>query len=254
MDEVLHNLLAKYAHIAPGAVERVYRGELGKYKSPKDVDKAARRALHQMTGAFMTRHQLKAGQAFMLAYAGGDRAALAEALKLHASTRERLHGIEGFYGRLFECTGVVRRVLDLACGLNPLYIGDRGYSVVGADAHGEMAGFVNEWAAMCGWDVEVACADLLSEATFPECDLALLLKLLPVLERQEKGSGMRLLQHTPGRFKAVSFPIRTLGGRGVGMERNYSEWFEKNLPDGLCIAQRFLEADELCYIVLGGLR
>jgi len=252
MDDVRHSLLAKYPHIAPEAVERVYRRELVRRKTAKEVDKNARRVLHQMTGAFMTRQQLKKGEAFMRAYAEGDRDALGEALKLHASTRERLNGIDDFYRQLFEITGKPNRILDLACGLNPLYLGDKGYSVYGVDVHGEMAGFVDEWANLCGWDVDVKCADLLYETPSVPCDLALLFKLLPVLEQQEKGSAVRLLSEIPCRFRAATFPVRTLGGRGVGMERHYSDWFEKNLPERLSIVHRFVAADELCYVVEEG--
>ena len=40
-----------------------------------------------------------------------------------------------------------------------------------------------------------------------------------------------------------------LGGRKVGMEQHYSEWFEGNLPEEYQIIERFIEADELCYVI-----
>ncbi|MER4518019.1 16S rRNA (guanine(1405)-N(7))-methyltransferase RmtF, partial [Klebsiella pneumoniae] len=47
----------------------------------------------------------------------------------------------------------------------------------------------------------------------------------------------------------VTFPTRTLGGRGVGMEKHYADWFERILPDTLSVRDRFTVSDELVYLV-----
>jgi 16S rRNA (guanine(1405)-N(7))-methyltransferase len=133
--------------------------------------------------------------------------------------------------------------------LNPLYLADAGFSVVALDAHGGIVALLNEWARVCNWDLHASCADLLGDAPLPECGLALMFKLLPILERQEKNASIRLMQRTPARHIAVTFPTRTLGGRGAGMERNYSDWFERNCPDTHAAINRFTAAGELCYIV-----
>src|SRR5688500_2168800 len=50
----------------------------------------------------------------------GFRAACADALRAHASTRERQPHVEAFYAGIWEHTGAPSRVLDLGCGLGPL--------------------------------------------------------------------------------------------------------------------------------------
>ena len=76
-----------------------------------------------------------------------------------------------------------------------------------------------------------------------------MMKLLPVLEQQKKGAAMALLTNVPAGKMCVAFPMKTLGGRKVGMEQHYTEWFEGNLPEGFEVIERFVEADELCYVV-----
>ena len=76
-----------------------------------------------------------------------------------------------------------------------------------------------------------------------------MMKLLPVLEQQKKGAAMALVASVPAKKLCVTFPMKTLGGRKVGMEQHYTEWFEGNLSEGFEIIQRFIEADELCYVV-----
>ena len=248
--EALSALLAskKYGGICEDSVRRIFGEELSKHKKLKDADKSARARLHQITGAFMTPDQLKSAGKCLEAYLSGDQSALTNALKLHSSTAERLDHIDALYAQVFQVTGKPNLILDLACGLNPLYLGAIGIAVRGYDISGDQVALVNRWAASCGWDVHAETADLSEDAPLPAADLTLMMKLLPVLEQQKKGSGMALLSRAPSPRQLTTFPTRTLSGRGVGMEGNYTRWFEGNLPDTHQIIDRFVIAHELCYI------
>ncbi len=239
----------KYKDICPDTVRRIFEVERTKYKSEKEADKAAKAHLHQITGAFMTAEEIKQGQKLLRAHIGGDGSAFEKTLRLHSSTRERMEKADALYARIFEAAGNPVSILDLACGMNPLLLGKMGKTVRGMDISGGCVNLVNEWAQACGWDVAVQCADLLCEPKMEKCDMALLMKLLPVLEQQKKGSAMQLLCALPTATACITFPMRTLGGRKVGMEQHYSEWFEGNLPEEYGLIERFIEADELCYIV-----
>nr|AMP55605.1 ArmA_Rmt [uncultured bacterium] len=239
-----------YADICPETVERVFAENLGKYKKLKDADKAARAQLHAITGAFLSREELNQARAAFERWRQGEEAALNQLLSAHSSTRERLRGADELYDRLFQFSGHPARVLDLACGLNPIYLGARGVSgVTGIDIHGGCVRLINDCAAACGWDVSARLGDLMGETPADECDLALVMKLLPVLEAQKTGTSARLLTQLRARFLAVTFPTRTLGGRGVGMEKHYSEWFERVCPPEIAIRERFIAADELIYLL-----
>ena len=238
----------KYRDICPDTVRRVFEAERAKYKSEKEADKAAKAHLHQITGAFMTADEIKTADKLLRAFKEGDESAFDKTLRLHSSTRERLEGAEALYERVLRAAGQPASVLDLACGLNPLILGRMGLTVRGMDISGGCVRLVNEWARVMEWDVHAECRDLLCNPEMEEADLALMMKLLPVLEQQKKGSAMELVSSVPAKKICVTFPMRTLGGRKVGMEQHYSEWFEGNLPEGFEVTERFVEADELCYV------
>lgn len=239
----------KYRDICPDTVRRVFEAERAKYKSEKEADKAAKAHLHQITGAFMTADEMKTADKLLRAYKEGDESAFEKTLRLHSSTRERLDGAEALYEKILGAAGNPKRILDLACGMNPLILGRMGLTVRGMDISGGCVRLVNEWARVMDWDVRAECRDLLCQPQMEEAELALMMKLLPVLEQQKKGSAMALLEAVPAQKICVTFPMRTLGGRKVGMEQHYTEWFEGNLPENMEIIARFIEADELCYVV-----
>ena len=153
--------------------------------------------------------------------------------------------MDALYAHLFEITGKPRRVLDLACGLNPIYLAARGINVLGLDAHLGAVALVNRFAEENALDARAEGADLRT-AELPEerFDLALVFKLLPLLGLD----GYDLLGRVRAGFVAVSFPTRTLSGRSVGMERNYSSAFEENCPQRFAIA----ETRDLVYLRLKG--
>ena len=238
----------KYSDICPDTVARLEARAAARFKNAKEAAKAVKTALHQITGAFMTPDELKRARKLLSDETMPPELALMEALRLHASTRERLPHIGAFYDALLDGLNA-QSLLDLACGLNPLYLGDRGYRVRGVDISGGCVSLVNDWAASRGWDVSAGCRDLLCEAPLPEADAVLAMKLLPVLEQQEKGAAMRLLLRVPAPVIIVTFPMRTLGGRGVGMESHYSEWFEAAARGDFEIIRREALFGELCYVV-----
>lgn len=250
MSDRLQALLASKncREVCEAAVRRLWTEELAKRRNEKEADKAVRAAVHQMTGAFLTPEQLKTARGLLADYLSGREEALDEALRLHASTRERLPCAQALYAAIFEVTGRPERILDLACGFNPLYLGAQGYRVTGYDVHKGAVELINEWANACSWSVRALCADLLGENAFERADLALMMKLLPVLEQQKKGAGVRLLAEIPAAWRAVTFPLRTLGGRSVGMEKHYSDWMEANVPEGLTLHSRLIVDNELIYL------
>ena len=150
--------------------------------------------------------------------------------------------MDALYAKIFEITGPPGRILDLACGLNPVYLLRRfDCSVVGVDISKSCVSLIPEGV----W------GDLLCEGAVPQerFHIALLFKILPLLERQKAGSATDLLRAIDAEYLVVSFPTRTLGGRNVGMERNYSEWMESHLPDNRTVAARFTTDNELYYVL-----
>lgn len=255
-DAILDRLLASknYRDVCPDAVRRVWADCQGRYRKPKDAEKAAREALHGITGTYMTPQEARQLAFDMQAWrVDKTDISLERMLSRHASTRERLPlaELDGLYDRLFAITGRPGSVLDLACGINPLYLGARGVSAVGVDISGSAVEAVNRFGEVYGAPVSARCADLLCPGAIPRerFDAALLFKLLPLLERQRIGSAAVVMAAIDAKFLVASFPTRTLGGRNVGMAAHYGDWMRSHVPPGRTIAGSFETGNELFFVL-----
>ena len=255
-NEMLEKLLRSknYRDICPDTVRRVWAECERRYKKAKDVDKAVREALHGISGAFMTPQEARQLAYDMQAWhVARTDSGLEKMLLRHASTRERLpiSDMDALYSRIFAITGSPRSVLDLACGINPLYLAARGIETVGVDISGAAVYAVNCFHESYRMPASARCADLLCPGAIPgeRFDLALLFKLLPLLERQESGSATRAMHAVNARHIIVSFPTRTLGGRSVGMSESYARWMDTHLPNDMDILDQFETRNELFYII-----
>jgi len=255
-ENYLDKLLAskKYRDICPDTIRRIWSEYEGRYKRAKDVDNAVREALHGITGAFMTPDEARQLAYDMQAWhiSKSDQS-LEKMLSRHASTRERLPlaNMDAVCDRLFAVTGRPGSVLDLACGINPLYLGARGIPTLGVDISGAAVYAVNGFRDSYGMPVSAVCADLLCPGAIPRqhFDVALLFKLLPLLERQRAGSAPEVMNTVNADWLVVSFPTRTLGGHNVGMATNYDRWMKDHLPAGRAIADSFETPNELYHII-----
>ncbi len=258
--ELLDKLLAskKYREMCPDTIRRIWAENRGRYKKLKDVDNATREALHGVSGAFLTDAEAAECAWAMHAWATGARtdAQLENILNKHASTRERLPlaDMDALYARIFGITGKPDRILDLACGINPIYLGARGLKATGVDISGSAVKLVNSFGSTYGMPVRAVCADLLCPGAVPgeRFDAALLFKVLPLLERQRAGAATVVMESVDAASLVVSFPTRTLGGRRVGMAGQYAAWMESHLPRGRQITASFEARNELFYILQRG--
>lgn len=241
----------KYGDICPDTLRRVIAECEGRYRKPRDMEKAVREKLHGITGAFNDLGRAAFDEAVRL---NGDDALLESLLRRHASTRERLPltTMDALYARIFQVTGPPESILDLACGLNPVYLCERtaaGCRIVGVDISAGCADIINH--ALGAPNVACIHGDLLCENAIPEerFHIALLFKILPLLERQRSGAAAAVMAAVDAEYLAVSFPTRTLGGRNVGMEDHYSAWMDAHMPKNRFVAARFAAENELFYIL-----
>lgn len=247
----------RYRSLHEAALRRVAERALEAEQG--DVRRAAKRAkrsLHQMFGAYLPDRPRYARLLAKIRAAADEvelRGALSEAMREHASTRERFELLEGFYREVFARVGPVRRVLDLACGLNPLAFPwmalAPGTRYVAADVDTELVEFVRECLRCLGADADARVLDVVSEAIDDEADVALLLKLLPCLERQDPGAPVKLLRSVRAPWLVVSFPTRSIGGRQKGMLESYSGAFERLAARERFRSERLEFAGELVYVV-----
>lgn len=244
----------KYEKVCPDTVLRVWNECSAKYKKAKDAERAAREVLHGITGAFM----LPADRARCIAALDEwaetkEDSALEKVLSFHASTRERLPltDTDRIFSELFRGLPENFTVLDLACGIDPIYLAARGINVTGTDISGESVDLINMFGAAASLRCRAFCRDLLCRDPVPEgrYSATLLFKVLPLLDRQRKGAADEVLASVHADRIIVSFPTRTLSGRNVGMENHYTEWMKEHVPCGRHIAHSFSSDNEIFFIM-----
>jgi 16S rRNA (guanine(1405)-N(7))-methyltransferase len=216
----------KYRNISPETLDRVASWASVRYRSDKEILKAAKRKLHQVYAAYLT-SKAAARLGELVASQQEPRDTCRQAMSYHASTTERLPILEELYGRIFAVTGVPQRVLDLACGLHPFGLPWMGLP---EDATYQAMDIDCELMALLGGffpnQLVSECRDILVRPPEEPADLAFLLKAVPCLEQQERGASLRLLRALRVGHAVVSFPVHSLGGRSKGMEEHYAAMAE----------------------------
>jgi 16S rRNA (guanine(1405)-N(7))-methyltransferase len=232
LDALVAEVLAssKYRAVSPELVRAVGARELAARRSLREAVKETKGRLHQVAGAFLDRAPRYDSWLAALRDAQGDDAALRAACRTimagHASTRERLPVVEPLYAAVFAALPPVGRIIDAACGLNPLAAPwmalAPGAQYLACDLYADMCAFVGAALPLLGLAGEAAVCDLAAAPPPWEADVALVLKLLPVLEQLRRGAGAELLRGLRAPRLVVSYPTRSLGGRNVGMAATYA--------------------------------
>ncbi len=117
----------------------------------------------------------------------------------HVSTRERLPDLDGFHTHLFELIPEPTSILDIGCGLQPLLYpfhdaGQITSTYLGLDRDASVVEAVDTWARVIGgerlearqWSLSEGFDGVVGPEPNGEFKLALGLKLIPVLSRQER--------------------------------------------------------------------
>ncbi len=241
----------KYGRVHPGLLARVARRALAGH-GRRGALKAAKRALHELAGAFLDADSCRRAErlARSLATAGAERRRelCLAVLRLHASSAERLPAVEALYERVWQAAadarGVPRsapvRVLDLACGLSPFALPWMGLApgsaYRGVDADGrvvDLARLALPFLAVPALNAppQVEAGDVLEPpaAACGRFDVAVMLKTLPTLERLAPGAGGDLVRRTAAPVVVISTATGSLGG---GRRLRHDELIERALADG----------------------
>ncbi len=238
VEEIVSEVLCspKFRGLCPEAVQRIAQEILHRKSAPpKDLIKAVKRKLHQIYGAFLSHQTYTQAQHLILSLEKGAnlKEVSRSLLSLHTSTAERLPYYEQFYKDLFAVTGVPKALLDLACGFNPFSLPftplKEPLKYFAYDIDSQLIGLINSFFQLLGYEPLARVQDILSHPPQQPANLALMMKLLPTLEHQRKGSGIEVLQSLQADYIVVTFSTRSLCGRGKGMRQHYSETYGRLL-------------------------
>lgn len=249
----------KYAFLDEGLLLRICREEAGKFKKDKDYEKAVKNRLHQVFGAYFADDGHKAASLLLDRVAAGEMPladAAQKVMLLHASTKERLPLYPALFAWLAQSGCAMERVLDIGCGFNPFCLAlpnapqVKAYTALDIDKRTALLN--NRLFALLGLPPLAATLDAVLSTPTQTADLALVFKLLPVLEIQQKGRGFALLAQLPAQTAVVSFPLSSLGGKKKGMEETYTRLFEEHEGESWRILDKQKLGNELFYMIRKG--
>lgn len=268
MDKQLEELVAavlagaKYRHVSPEFVRAIGARELALRSNFKAAVKATKNVLHQAGGAFQDAPidyaralaRLREAAAIDPSPAAEPwRDACRAIMAAHTSTRERLPILDEFYATTLADIPPPGRVLDIACGLNPL---TRPWlplpataEYVACDIYSDQIAFLNEFFALAGYAGRAEVRDVIASPPDERAGLALVLKTLPCLEAVDRHAPARLLDALDVPLLLVSFPAQTLGGRRKGMAAHYEARFRQLVDERGWAAERFEFKTELAFLV-----
>jgi 16S rRNA (guanine(1405)-N(7))-methyltransferase len=251
----------KYADVHAESIARAAQAALR--TSPKRLSDAvhyAKEKLHQWCGAYREGEVAKLERRLEEStFAGGDdpaaRAFAEEAMRLHASTAERIPEIDAIGAALRDESAGALEVVDLCAGANAFALPwvklDPTTRYLGYDIDGRFVSFVAKWLGRTRLG-SIDHRDLLAAPIRAPGAVAWLLKSAPCLERQESGSVARLLRAVGARRVVVSYPTKSLSGREKGMTENYAQQAAE-LAGALGATLRSREfVSELLFILDGG--
>lgn len=249
----------KYAQLDAALVKQIASEELRNQKDEKTALKTTRTRLHRLAGAFIT---TKLDYAKWLAIfkdipsdnQEAQNEAAKQMMKLHTSTQERLPFLESFYQQALASIAPVHSVLDMACGLNPLAIPwmpiaeDAVYYA--CDVVKPMLGFIQKYFEIINQNGKAFSANLLTEIPRQKVELAIMLKLLPILDQVDPKASKRLLKAVQANHFLISYPSKSLGGREKGMKQTYAQHFVR-LVEGETFSsiQHFEFPNETVYLL-----
>lgn len=147
------------------------------------------------------------------------------ALHLHASTRER----QADYALLKEKIYALKpqSILDIGCGLNPIALAKPGVKYFASDINESDLELVAKHFKKNRLDGQVYVSNALTETQFPEADLALLLKVVDLLDKKGHKRTEQVLKQLQVRHIVVSFSTKTLSG--APMRHPQRGWIEQLL-------------------------
>ncbi len=181
----------------------------------------------------------------------------------HASTRERIENARAFYGQLFTLADGPRTIIDVGCGVQPLAFPFEGagagaavelYAALDRDPGAVRAVEAHARSFEAGrvraleWDIADGWAPVAGAAGVETFDLALLLKLVPVVKRREPHL-LETLARVPARRMLVTGSAMSMTKRR-SVRRRERGVLRRFIDDaGLEIAGELETPDEVGWMV-----
>ena len=221
-----------YTNLSRETISRVAFLLADKYLD-RDLPKEIKNKLHQIWGAFYDGNPNfdKILAKFSEAKDGEIKHILTQINQLHSSTGERLAIIPDMYEQIFKICKSSKSITEYGCGLNSLNLVlsgfEKKFKYIGYDIDQKEVDFLNSvFEQLSISNFKAKYGDIFTQE-LPKSDIALLLKLLPTIEQQQKGISLEILNKLPNKWIVVSFPVFSIGKKSKNMTEFYTTWFEE---------------------------
>jgi hypothetical protein len=166
------------------------------------------------------------------------------------STKEREKIYEKLYQDIFRTTGKPKKILDLACGHNPL-----SYSLMDAKPEFIVTELIktdvdnlNKYFKKTKLNGKAIQENLQTQKDFPEADITFLFKIIDVLETvKNRDFTESLIKRLNSKAIVMSFSTRTLKGRIMNHPRR--GWLERMLNRLDLKYEKLVYPSEIFYVI-----
>ncbi len=217
-----------------------------KSKEYKETIKSIRKELREIYGVFIQKNIDKRDN-FL------KENKTKEILLMHKSSEERYLYYEEIYKRIFKITNKPKKILDLACGLNPIsyeYLGCKP-KYYASDLSNKDMSFINYFFEKNKIKGKAFALDLIKdyeELKKYKVDVCFLFKALDSFETIKKNVSKDIIKAINAKFIIVSFTKTSLGGRKE-ISKNKRNWFINDLKkQGL--SHEFFEIPNEWFVVV----
>jgi len=233
-DDFVRDELFKYFQINPKSAEVISKPKSTRYKN---IVKENRSKLRRVYGLFRIDEQIKKRRGLVEQYLKRPSSKLiAEILKTHSSTEERLPYYVKLYEKIFKITGKPKGIIDLGCGVNPFslpYMNLRSLQYHAYDISEEEIFSLREFFSQLhakdsffqGYAEVLDALHFAQLEKLDKVDLCFLFKMTDVLDRG-KGHAVteEVMRNLPANFLVISFPTKTMSGKKMNFPRR--KWME----------------------------
>jgi len=228
IDTILQSRKYRDLAIPTETVRNLLEQELPRYRTQKETLEVVRKKLHNIVAPYLGDPDYPAAaQNLERAFASGEVAQIRQVclsiLEMHASSKERMPILDGFYDRLFSLTGKPKTILDLACGLNPFALPWMGLPAdiryYAYDIHQPRLNLINLFFSLQGIEPLGIKQDIVVDPPQVAAEVALFFKEAHRFEQRQHGCNRKLWCALRVRYLLVSLPTNSLSGRHNLIER-----------------------------------
>lgn len=227
--------------------------EFKRSKEYKEVIKNIRAELREVYGVFIMKDYQKRHNLLEKLKKNPSIEQHDKILALHKSSKERLPYYPIIYKRIFEITGHPKRIIDFACGLNPLsypYLGCKP-EYLACDLAQKDLDFIEEYFEIMKINGKTKKIDLIKDnlkGLVKKEDLVFLFKTLDSLESVKRDVSEQILRNLAAKHIIVSFSNKSLGGKKI-IRKERRKWFERLISQLSYSSNSFEIPGELFYII-----